>query len=96
MKSKVSTVPDDISAKVLKNLSKQISRPLADILNSCITHGQWPDIWKEEVVTPIPKVHLPVEIEDLRNISGLKNLNKVVEKQVQIFSQQNVGHQNCG
>ena len=53
---------------------------MTNILNSCITKAEWPNIWKEEAVTPIPKVHPPKEIDDLRSISGLKNLNKVAEK----------------
>ena len=64
----------------MKILSKSISIPLTNILNSCITKGEWPNIWKGEAVTPIPKVHPPKEIDDLRSISGLKNLNKVAEK----------------
>ena len=80
IKTKVSTVPGDIPAKVLKHIAKHISRPMADILNLCIKNGEWPDIWKEESVTPIPKIHPPKEIDNLRNISGLKNLNKIAEK----------------
>ena len=57
-----------------------VSRPMAYIINSCITKGEWSDIWKEKAVTPIHKVHPQTEIDYLRNISGLKNLNKVTEK----------------
>ena len=80
IKTKASTPPGDIPAKNVKILSKSISIPLTNILNSCITKGEWPNIWKEEAVTPIPKVHPPKEIDDLRSTSGLKNLNKVAEK----------------
>ena len=67
-------------AKIIKHLATQISIPLTDILNSCIVKGQWPDLWKEEAVTPMPKVHPPNDIDDLRNISGLKNFKKISEK----------------
>ena len=72
IKTKPSFIPGDILSIVLKNLANQIAIPLTNIINSCITEGQWPDIWKEEAVTHIPKVHPPIEIDDLRNISGLK------------------------
>ena len=33
-----------------------------------------------EMVTPIPKVPHPKVIDDMRNISGLTNVHKVLEK----------------
>ena len=80
METKPSTVPGDIPAQILKHPAKQVSVPLTSIINACIVNGEWPDIWKEEAVTPICKVHPPLEMRDLRNVSGLKNLNKVTEK----------------
>ena len=61
-------------------MATQISIPFTDILNTCIGNGQWPDLWKEEAVTPIPKVNPPNDMHDLRNISGLKNFNKISKK----------------
>ena len=81
-KTKPSTVPGDIPSQILKRLASQVSVPLTDILNSCIKEGKWPNIWKEEAVTPIPKIHPTIELDDLQNISGLKNLNKVAEKNI--------------
>ena len=57
MKTNKSTVPGDIPALILKHLAKQVSVPLTNLINSCIVNGEWPDSWKEEAVTPIPKVH---------------------------------------
>ena len=37
-------------------------------------------MFKVEIVTPVKKVPNPQDIDDLRNISGLLNLNKVMEK----------------
>ena len=42
--------------------------------------GLWPELFKSEIVTPVPKVPVPKTRDDLRNISGLMNLNKVMEK----------------
>ena len=71
IKTKVSSVRGDIPACIVKKFADQLSAPLTDILNTSITLGQWPDIFKVEAVTPIPKVFHPQDIEDLRNISGL-------------------------
>ena len=54
--------------------------PLTDIIRSFLEKGKWPDVWKVEAVTPIPKVLPTVRIEDLRNINGLANQNIVTEK----------------
>ena len=80
--SSKSTRKSDIPAKVLKHLSTKISKPLTVIINNCIQQGVWPEIFKSEIVTPVPKVPNPKSIDDLRNISGLMNLNKVMEKLV--------------
>ena len=50
------------------------------IINNCIQQGVWPEIFKVEIVTPVKKVPNPQDIDDLRNICGLLNLNKVMEK----------------
>ena len=59
-----------------------MSKPLTQIINDCIQQGQWPRLFKSEIVTPVRKVPNPKDLDDLRNISGLMNLNKVMEKVV--------------
>ena len=46
VKTKVSTIPGDIPASILKTFSLQLSAPLTDIINTSIKLGQWPDIFK--------------------------------------------------
>ena len=64
----------------MKHFSNQLAKPVASILNTTIQQGCWPNILKLEIVTPVPKVFHPKEIDDLRNISGLLNLDKIAEK----------------
>ena len=47
--------------------------------------GTYPDIWKLEAVTPVPKVYLPEKVKDLRKISGLLNLSKILDKVLSEF-----------
>ena len=75
-----STRKTDIPAKILKHFAAKICGPLTWIINNCVIQGTWPDIFKLELVTPVKKVPIPQDIDDLRNISGLLNLNKVMEK----------------
>ena len=42
--------------------------------------GEYPRIYKFEVCTPVPKVHPPQNLGQLRNISGLLTFDKVFEK----------------
>ena len=63
-----------------KKFGKYLSVPHTTIVNSSMKEGIWPDIIKEETVTPVPKVYPPKSIEDLRDISGLLTFHKVTEK----------------
>ena len=45
-----------------------------------VERGEFPNIWKVEMVTPAPKVYPPESVDDLRKISGLKNFSKIAEK----------------
>ena len=80
MKTNKSNIDGDVPAKVFKIFAAYVAQPLTDILNCCIKTGKYPDIWKEEIATPIPKVHPTLKLSDLRNISGLLNCDKISEK----------------
>ena len=67
-------------AKIFKTFAAYLAEPLTDIINCSIRTGQYPDIWKCETVTPIPKTHPTLKVTDLRNISGLLNCDKIAEK----------------
>ena len=72
--------PGDIPPQIIKMFADQLSIPLTDVINSSVTCGLWPDTWKIESVTPVPKVFPPKLIKNLRNISGLVTFNKVEEQ----------------
>ena len=59
MKTKTSTILGDIPWKIIKSNSFYLSVPLENIYNRAITHGEYPNIWKLEVVTPVPKIPPP-------------------------------------
>ncbi|XP_045447496.1 uncharacterized protein LOC123655785 [Melitaea cinxia] len=50
------------------------------IVNCSIATSTFPDLWKIAVVRPIPKKNDPVDVRDLRPISVLPCLSKVLEK----------------
>ena len=62
------------------------------IINYCFSEGIYPDIWKLEYVTPVPKVHPPENLSDLRRISGLLNLSKITDKIIAEIISQDMQH----
>ena len=74
------TVPGDFPATLIKQFAAYLAEPLTDIINSSISRGEYPRIYKFEVSTPVPKVHPPQNTSQLRNISGLLTFDKVFEK----------------
>ena len=79
MKKKSSTVQGDIHWRIIQEFSVELAAPLANIFNTCTLEGVWPDSWKHEYVTPVPKVFPPNSRDDLRKIAGTKNLSKLYE-----------------
>ena len=73
------TVPGDLPIKLISRFADELTLPLCHIINSCIRVGQYPRIWKTEIVTPVPKVHPPEKLDHLRKISGLINFSKITD-----------------
>ena len=69
-----------MTSRIIKHFSKYLCKPLATLINRSIQQGCWPRFLKVEVVTPIPKVSPMKDIDDLRKITGLMTLNKIMEK----------------
>ena len=65
--------------KIIKEFSAELSTPLAYIFNHSMQNGQYPDLWKIQIVTPAPKCYPAEKIKQLRPISGLKNFAKIYE-----------------
>ena len=79
MDTNKSTVPGDISAKLIKHFAAYLAEPLTEIFNSSMTRGEYPQIYKFEVCNPVPKVHSTQSTAKLRNISGLLNFDRILE-----------------
>lgn len=71
IRTKASTVKDDVPASIIKEFAVELSTPLADIINCSVERGEYANIWKIETVTPVPKEYPPKKLNKLRKISGL-------------------------
>ncbi|KAI8482183.1 hypothetical protein Bbelb_400710 [Branchiostoma belcheri] len=70
--------PDQLSTRILKEFSYELSKPIANILNTSLTKGFVPQEWKDAVVVPLPKTQ-PPSVEKLRPVSLTSQLAKVAE-----------------
>ena len=74
-----STLPLDIPDKLRQECAIFLAKPLHTIINTSLMQSQYPSVWKQEWITPAPKVLYPKEISDLRKISSTSDFSKVFE-----------------
>ena len=79
IKKKTSTLIDDIPMKVIKHCAEELSFPLSDIYTRAVNYGEYPNIYKLEIVTPVAKIYPPQTTKELRKIAGTKNFSKIFE-----------------
>jgi len=75
---------DRITIEMIKMCCPTILPYLTHIINCCLLDGSFPSSWKTAIVRPIAKIKNPVELKDLRPISVLPTLSKVLEKIIDI------------
>ena len=51
-------------------------------MNTSLKRGEYPEVYKYEISTPLPKVYPPEKMKQMTNISGLLNFDKVMEKMI--------------
>lgn len=71
---------DYISPQMLSFCFPHLLPQVCHIINSCLEAGVFPESWREAVVRPIPKKEHPTSPADLRPISILPVLSKILEK----------------
>ena len=79
LKKTKSTQPIDLPYKLRKEFSPELSAPVSDILNACLEQQVYPNLWKQEWVTPVPKVRSPKTLDELRKISSTSEFSKLFE-----------------
>lgn len=71
---------DGIGINMLRHCGDLIIPYLTHIVNCCIESNTFPGNWKTAIVKPIPKIPDPKEMKDLRPISILPVLSKILER----------------
>lgn len=75
-----STGVDGLNILVIKLCIPFLLPYLTHIINFCITNSVFPRKWKRAIVLPLPKIATPKELKDLRPISLLPTLSKIIER----------------
>jgi hypothetical protein len=55
LKTNKATVPGDFPAKLTKMFAAYLAEPLTDIINTSVKRGEYPQLYKFEISTPVPK-----------------------------------------
>ena len=50
------------------------------MINTAVRRGEYPQLYKYEICTPVPKCYPPRSTSDMRSISGLLTFDKIMEK----------------
>lgn len=75
---------DNISIEIFKICYPVLSKHILNIINSVFVTSKYPTVWKTALITPVPKVHKPECLSDLRPISILPGISKVMEKLMEL------------
>ena len=92
LKKTKSTFPIDLPEKIRKEFSYELTKPLMDIVNSSLMQGVFPKIWKEELVSPVPKKEYLKVIKDTRKIACLSDFCKIYESFLKTWILEDISH----
>jgi ribonuclease HI len=95
--------PDGIHTQIIKNLPDETLRILLDIINDIWVRGDFPDIWREAFIVPIPKPDKDhTNRKNYRPIALTSQLCKIMERMVNerlmhyLESSGSLHHVQCG
>lgn len=71
---------DDISTNFIKQTSDLLSEGIARLFNASVMSGQFPDLLKTGLITPVPKKGDTHNLANYRPITILSVISKIMEK----------------
>ena len=80
IKTKKAAGPDNITATMIKDVSRELAYPLCFLINLSLQKGIFPSVEKVAKVTPIYKAEEKTLFDNYRPISVLNIVSKVIEK----------------
>nr|VZI42503.1 unnamed protein product [Spirometra erinaceieuropaei] len=93
LKESKSPGPDEIPAKILKELAGELSKPLSMLFHTSFETGYLPPDWKSAWITPLYKGGIRVSANNYRPVSltsiCCKIMEKIIKQQLMQFLEQN-------
>lgn len=80
IKTHKATHSSDFPSWVTRDNAELLAKPIADIINSILTTGCYPSVWKAAEITPLPKTNCPKTYKDYRPIALLFHVGKIAER----------------
>lgn len=77
------TGPDKLNLNLILYCCPYIIPHITHLVNSCILRGEFPLLWKQANILPLPKISHPKDFSDIRSISILPTLSKILEKSLE-------------
>ena len=84
--------PDSVSNRILKEFAYELALPVCTIFNTSLSTGLVPSIWKDAIITPVPKCSSVSCEDELRPIALTSALSKVLEDFVVTWMLEDVKH----
>lgn len=81
---------DGINLKMLKYVMPFCKEALVHIINTSLDTGVVPSIWKRGLITPVPKISVANELNDLRPINVLPAMSKIIEVHISDYLNQHI------
>ena len=78
LKVSKSNGPDNIPNSIIRNFAYELADLVCHIFNTSLATCEFPDIWKDALITPIPKVSLVTSENELHSISLTSSLSKIL------------------
>ena len=70
---------DNISTRVLKQFKEYLCYPLTHIVNKALRDSEYPDKWRQGIVSPIPKKGCLLQPGNWRPVTLLCSMSKILE-----------------
>ena len=78
--SATSQGPDEIPYWFLKAMAPALAKPLTFIYNLSVSQSSVPSQWKKAIISPLPKIPIPLTCADFRPISLTPILSRLLDK----------------
>ena len=72
--------PDEIPYWFLKAMAPALAKPLTFIYNLSVSQSSVPSQWKKAIISPLPKIPIPLTCADFRPISLTPILSRLLDK----------------